>query len=173
MIKQDIQGDIYPAAMLMRIIQGFLQLIRCKTGFPLTGTANMINTVDSQAAATIEAAIALLAEREKNSEVSDPEGDPILCFIGAAEDSFVVATGAGTIAEIAEDEKYGSRIVIDHGAGYRSIYRNAGKAVVREGDEVLRGSTLFVIGAENATVGYQITQDGAFINPETLTEIDG
>ena len=44
--------------------------------------------------------------------------------------------------------------------------------MVREGDEVTRGSILFVIGT-NTTVGYQIIKDEKYIDPETMAQIDG
>ena len=44
--------------------------------------------------------------------------------------------------------------------------------MVREGDEVIQGSILFVVAGNN-TLGYQIKQDDVFIDPEEITEIDG
>ncbi|MCR5675262.1 MAG: M23 family metallopeptidase [Lachnospiraceae bacterium] len=143
------------------------------TGFPLTGTATMTSTRDLLDAETIDDAIRQLNERIANGETIDSiPGDPILYFTDAAQGSSVVATGAGTVAEIEDDQKYGKRIVIDHGSGFRSIYRNAGDAMVRVGDEVTRGSILFLID-NNRVVGYQITQDGTYIDPETMADIDG
>ena len=144
------------------------------TGSPVTGAATMTATRDLKDADTIEEAMALLNDRIANGEsIDDIPGEPILYFTGAAEGSSIVATGNGTVSEIEADEKYGKRIVIDHGNGYQSIYRNAGDALVRVGDEVTRGSILIIIGESNNTLGYQITQDNSYIEPETLAQIDG
>ena len=143
------------------------------TGFPLTGAATMSNTRDLKDADTIEDAIAELNRRLADGESIDSiPGEPILYFTDAAEGSSIVATGAGTVQSIGDDKKYGHQIIIDHGNGYSSVYRNTGDAMVREGDEVTRGSILFVIGT-NTTVGYQIIKDEKYIDPETMAQIDG
>ena len=45
-------------------------------------------------------------------------------------------------------------------------------AMVREGDEVIQGSILYVVAGNN-TLGYQIKQDDKYIDPEEIAEIDG
>ncbi|MCR5179498.1 MAG: M23 family metallopeptidase [Lachnospiraceae bacterium] len=143
------------------------------TGAPVMGASTMQNTRDPEEADTIEEALALLAEREQNGlSPDDVPGDPILYFSDIAEGSSVVAAGDGIVSAVTDDKKYGRRIEIDHGNGYVSIYRNAGDAMVREGDEVIQGSILFVVAGNN-TLGYQIKQDDVFIDPEEITEIDG
>ncbi len=143
------------------------------TGSPVMGASTMLNTKDPEEAETIEEALSLLAEREQNGQTfDDVPGDPILYFSDIAEGSSVVAAGDGTVSAVTEDKKYGNRIEIDHGNGYVSIYRNAGDAMVREGDEVIQGSILFVVAGNN-TLGYQIKQDDKYIDPEEIAEIDG
>ena len=144
------------------------------TGSPVTGASTMTATKDLEEADTIEEAIRLQAERVANGEdISTIPGDPMLYFTDAAEGSSIVATGSGTIEVIEQDKKYGNRVVIDHGNGYKSIYRNAGEPMMRVGDNVVRGSILYVISSGNTTIGYQITKDDEFIDPETITQIDG
>ena len=144
------------------------------TGSPLTGAAVMTATKDLEEADSIEEAMAQLAERTANGEdVSSIPGDPMLYFTETAEGSSIVATGDGKIAVIDKDKKYGNRVVVDHGNGYKSIYRNSGDPMMRVGDTVVRGSILYVITQGNTTVGYQITKDNEFIDPETITQIDG
>ena len=143
------------------------------TGSPVMGASTMLNTKDPEEAETIEEALSLLAEREQNGQsFEDIPGDPILYFSDIAEGSSIVATGGGTVSAVADDKKYGKRIEVDHGNGYISIYRNAGDAMVREGDEVIQGSILYVVAGNN-TLGYQIKQDDKYIDPEEIAEIDG
>lgn len=114
-------------------------------GFPLSGSATMT---------------------EEN------DGDPLLVF-KAAEGINVITTGNGTVLSVDADETYGTRITIDHGNGYCSIYRNSGTPLVKTGDVLGKGYILFSIGEENGTLGYQITYEDACIDPMDMIEING
>ncbi|WP_408071913.1 murein hydrolase activator EnvC family protein [Butyrivibrio sp. JL13D10] len=115
-------------------------------------------------------------EGEDNTDGATPVDpsayDPIL-ILTTEEGSTITAAGAGTVTSVAGDVKYGNAVTIDHGNGYISIYRNAGESLVHEGDTVIRGATLFVVGSDNTKLGFQLQKDGAFINPEELVEING
>ena len=41
------------------------------------------------------------------------------------------------------------------------------------GDSVVQGTTLFVIGEDNADQGYQMQKDGSYINPMDMLAISG
>ena len=69
--------------------------------------------------------------------------------------------------------EYGHNVWIDHGNGYVTIYRNQGDVMVNQGDSVVQGTTLFLIGEENTTLGYQMMKDGAYINPMDMLAISG
>jgi len=117
------------------------------TGFPLTGTS---------------------------SNVQDfTEEDPICVWEAAEGNMTVVATAVGTVLSIEDDAVYGHSIVIDHGNGYQTIYRNKGEAKVKVGDSVARGTTLFIVGSDNLTLGYQIMKDGMYINPMEVLSVSG
>ena len=45
--------------------------------------------------------------------------------------------------------------------------------MIKEGDEVVRGAILYVIGEDNTTLGYQIMYDEKYIDPMELINIDG
>jgi len=115
------------------------------TEFPLTGSASM-EEVDSDA--------------------------PMLLFT-ASEGTTIVATASGVVTEVTEDEEYGYCIKIDHQNGYVTIYRNKGDSMVKQGDNVVQGTTLFVIGGNNDKLGYQVMLDDAYINPMDVLEING
>ncbi|MCD7726029.1 MAG: peptidoglycan DD-metalloendopeptidase family protein [Clostridiales bacterium] len=104
-------------------------------------------------------------------EEADTE-DPMVKLNGT-EGSSVIASGDGTVISITTDTSYLHCIKIDHGNGYISIYRNDGDAMVKEGDEVVRGAILYVIGEENTELGYQITYDERYMDPMELINIDG
>lgn len=114
-------------------------------GFPLSGSATM-----------------------KEAE----EGDPMLIFTAAVGVN-VVTTGTGTVVSASADETYGTKIVIDHGNGYLSIYRNNGTPLVKSGETLGKGYILFSVGEDNQELGYQIMKDDAYIDPMTLIDING
>lgn len=100
------------------------------------------------------------------------EGEPMLIF-SASSGINVVTTGTGIVEVVDADETYGTKIVIDHGNGYRSVYRNGGAALVKQGESLGKGYILFSIGKDNEELGYQITLNEEYIDPMTMIEING
>lgn len=100
------------------------------------------------------------------------EGEPMLVFT-ATQGVNVVTSGTGTVVSVSADEKYGNRIIIDHGNGYQSIYRNGGAALVKNGENLGKGYILFSIGEENQELGYQIMKDEEYIDPMMIIDING
>lgn len=115
------------------------------TEFPLTGSASMVEST---------------------------EGNP-MCVFTASEGIMVVATAGGTVTAVNDDSEYGHNVWIDHGNGYITIYRNKGEAIVKLGDTVVQGTTLFLIGEDNTTLGYQMMKDGTYISPMEMLAISG
>lgn len=115
------------------------------TEFPLTGSASM------QEAA---------------------EGDP-MCVFSASAGTMVVATATGTVTAVNDDPDYGHSVWVEHGNGYTTIYRNKGDVTVKQGDQVVQGSTLFMVGEDNTALGYQMMKDGSYINPMDMLAISG
>lgn len=138
--------------------------------FPLTGSAQAkeTDTVTALADMLYEATGAVI----QHPGQVQATGDPIVVFT-AEEGSTVVAAGSGTVIIVDDDVNYGNQIVIDHGNGYVSYYLNEGTPKVKEGDEVTQGDLLYVVGSENTILGYQIKQDGNYINPMDLISISG
>ena len=155
-INQKVQGDEAVATELAQL--------SIPRGFPLTGSASIQEEAQEQ-------------ENGEEGEVqdgqqNDEETEPILVFKGT-NGNMVVAAATGTVESVEPDAKYGSKVIIDHGNGYRSIYRNKGDARVKKGDEVVRGYTIFIIGEDNLELGYQIMEGENYINPEDIVEING
>ena len=103
-------------------------------------------------------------------EILEPE--PMSIFT-AAEGAVVVATAGGIVVEISEDSEYGHKIVIDHGNGYKTIYRYQSNPLAATGDTVSQGGVLFLIDEKDTKLGYQIQKDDVFIVPAEMMEIKG
>ncbi len=108
-----------------------------------------------------------------SASLAEAEGENPMVKLSGAEGASIIAAADGTVVSITTDSGYLHCIRIDHGNGYNSIYRNDGDAMVKEGDEVVRGAILYVIGEENTELGYQITYDEKYIDPMDLISIDG
>ena len=103
---------------------------------------------------------------EANSE------EPMVKLVGSVGSS-IIASADGMVVSINTDSGYLHCIRIDHGNGYTSIYRNDGDVMIKEGDEVVRGAILYVIGEDNTELGYQIMYNEKYIDPMELINIDG
>lgn len=96
-----------------------------------------------------------------------------ICIFKASAGATVAATAGGVVTAINDDGEYGHNVWVDHGNGYVTIYRNQGDVIVKLGDEVAHGTTIFVIGSKNTRFGYQIMKDGAYIDPMSMLSISG
>lgn len=95
-----------------------------------------------------------------------------LIFV-AAEGTKVIATAPGTVKEVREAEGEVSYVIIDHGNGYVTTYRNLGTPIVEEGSQVVKDVALFIVGENNTETGYSIKKDDSYIDPLELIEIKG
>lgn len=134
-------------------------------GFPMSGAAQI---KEEDAAAEGEAE----AQDEGGLKVEAKEEWKELIFV-AAEGTKVVATAPGTVKEVREAEGEVSYVVIDHGNGYVTTYRNLGSPIVEEGSQVVKGVALFLVGEENTETGYSIRKDDEYMDPLELIEIKG
>lgn len=142
------------------------------TEFPVNGKVSMLEVTQAQ----IDAKQQEAANAEEGQEVEQLASDkPIMIFTvtDINSGSSVIAAGSGTVTAVEEDPLYGKVVEIDHGNGYVSYYRNAGAAKVAVGDNVTRGTVLFVVGANNIMIGFQITLDGQYIDPAIVVDIAG
>lgn len=115
-------------------------------GFPLSGTATM--------------------------ESSTIDDKPIIKF-KANTGVNIISAGTGTVVSVEDDAEYGNKIIIDHGNGYKSIYRNSGEVLVKSGDTLGKGYILFSVSDDNQDMGYQITLEDEYVDPSTIIEING
>ncbi|MCR4788751.1 MAG: M23 family metallopeptidase [Lachnospiraceae bacterium] len=101
------------------------------------------------------------------------DGDNPMIKFSASTGINIVSSGTGTVIAVEDDIDYGNRIIIDHGNGYRSIYRNAGKVLVKTGESIGKGYILFAIDDSNTAIGYQIMLNDEYIDPMDVIEING
>ena len=118
------------------------------TGFPMKGTASY---------------------SESETEF---DGNPIAVF-HASQGTSAIATANGEVASIAGDDVAGYIVMVDHGNGYYSVYRNDTKPKVKEGDAVTNMTVIFDMEAGHETLGYQIIENDQFIDPLSLMETYG
>lgn len=117
------------------------------TGFPLAGTASI----------------------DESNTVLD--GNPIVNF-SATVGTKVLSTGSGTVFSI-ENSASEYIVTVNHENGYFSVYRNGSKPRVKEGDIVTNITELFIIEDGKEKLGYQIKQNGRYIDPLVVMEIYG
>ena len=108
-----------------------------------------------------------------SASLEEAEGENPMVKLTGSEGSSVIASADGLVISITTDSGYLHCIKIDHGNGYNSIYRNDGDVMVKEGDEIVRGAILYVIGEDNTQLGYQIMYEEKYIDPMGLINIDG
>lgn len=100
------------------------------------------------------------------------DGAPVVVF-ESVEGTSVVATANGTVSSIAGNESVGFIVMIDHGNGYHSVYRNKAVPRVEEGATVTNETEIYKILSGKEEVGYQIIENGTYIDPMSLMEVYG
>ena len=137
-------------------------------GFPMSGAAQIL---EEDTAAQTEEEQAANADDDTLKVEAKPEWKERI-FV-STEGTKVVATAPGTIKEVREAEGEVSYVMIDHGNGYITTYRNLGSPIVEEGSQVLKGVALFLVGEDNTETGYSIRKDDDYVDPLELIEIKG
>lgn len=92
--------------------------------------------------------------------------------IAVPTDSYVRASGAGTVVDVGEDAVYGRFVVLDHGEGYTSIYGHASLALVTRGQRVRRNEVIALSGSTGRSTAphlhFEILLNGEAVDPLTL-----
>ena len=134
---------------------------------------NKMATEDAMTQEAIESALPKGFPLSGSATMTVAEGDMPMLIFSSSIGTNVITSGTGTVVSVDVDENYGTRIVIDHKNGYKSVYRNNGSALVKNGEELGKGYILFSVGEDNQELGYQIMQDDVYIDPMLLIEING
>ncbi len=144
------------------------------TEFPLTGSAQVEETTRGEVRqAELEAAGIRIRDFDANNGEADPEETQPISLFTATDGTSAIASGSGTVIEVADDVDFGYRVVIDHGNGYKSVYLNKSEPVVREGDSISCGASIYMIKSDNTTLGYQIIENDTYINAMDMIAISG
>ena len=139
-------------------------------GFPMSGAAQIKE--EDTAAQDAQDEQDETDENENTLKVEANKEWKELIFV-AAEGTQVVATAPGTVKEVRKAEGEVSYVIIDHGNGYVTTYRNLGSPIVEEGSQVVKGVALFLVGEDNTETGYSIRKDDSYVDPLEMIEIKG
>lgn len=137
-------------------------------GFPMSGAAQILE--EDTATQNEEEQAANANDDTLKVEAKDEWKERV--FV-STEGTKVVATAPGTVKEVREAEGEVSYVIIDHGNGYITTYRNLGSPIVEEGSQVVKGVALFLVGEDNTETGYSIRKDDDYVDPLELIEIKG
>jgi len=124
-----------------------IQDISLPKGFPLGGSGSVSMDVDEEQELTL--------------------------IFNASEGRTIVTVGAGIVESIETDERYGTKLTIDHRNGFKSVYLNSGQPLVRAGEELGKRYILFLVGNNNKTLGFQIIDNERQVDPMDIMEISG
>lgn len=95
--------------------------------------------------------------------------------IAANSGTDVLCAYVGTVADVKYDPRYGDTIVVDHGAGLKTVYCGVKVAEgIEVGHAVEAGTVLGKISGDifceqedGAHIHFEVLQDGSNVNPET------
>lgn len=110
--------------------------------------------------------------KNQTEAVIAEEYNSVLVF-KANQSSDMVASGAGIVTSVGEDNLFGAYVVVDHGNGYETVYRNNGDMKVDVGDELVCGQLIFVNTEDGNYFGFQIAADGNYVDPLTIISTNG
>ena len=88
----------------------------------------------------------------------------------------IVAADAGTIvvAGWPDGYGYGSRVVIDHGNGYKTLYAHLSSVYVSPGQTVTRGAAIGRMGCTGRCTGthlhFEVIRNGVYLNPLSVLQ---
>ncbi|WP_171683171.1 M23 family metallopeptidase [Paenibacillus planticolens] len=89
---------------------------------------------------------------------------------GARENDAVYATADGKVVSTGKDIYHGNNIVIEHSKGLRTWYMHLNKILVNNGDNVVKGSTIGLVGSTGRSTGphlhYEVLKNGESIDPK-------
>jgi len=92
--------------------------------------------------------------------------------IAVPTDSYVRASGAGTVVDAGEDSVYGRYVVIDHGEGYTSLYGHASLLLVSRGQHVRQDEVIALSGSTGRSTAphlhFEILHNGEPVDPLKL-----
>jgi murein DD-endopeptidase MepM/ murein hydrolase activator NlpD len=102
------------------------------------------------------------------------EGEHPGLDIAVATDSYIRASGGGTVVDVGEDVVYGRFVVIDHGQGYTTLYGHASMTLVTLGEHVRERQVIALSGSTGRSTGphlhFEVLVNGEPVDPLTVVE---
>lgn len=102
------------------------------------------------------------------------EGEHPGLDIAVATDSYIRASGGGTVVDVGEDAVYGRFVVIDHGDGYATLYGHASATLVGLGQTVRERQVIALSGSTGRSTGphlhFEVLVEGEPVDPLTVIE---
>ncbi len=82
----------------------------------------------------------------------------------------IYCTGKGVVINVGYSVAgYGNKVVVDHGFGFKTLYAHLNEIIVKEGQEVVRGTQIGTMGNTGSSTGphlhYEVIFDDKKINP--------
>ena len=92
--------------------------------------------------------------------------------IAVPTDSYVRASGAGTVVDVGEDPVYGRFVVLDHGSGYATLYGHASLNLVARGQRVRQNEVIALSGSTGRSTAphlhFEVLLNGEAVDPLTM-----
>jgi murein DD-endopeptidase MepM/ murein hydrolase activator NlpD len=92
--------------------------------------------------------------------------------IAVPTDSYIRASGAGTVVDLGEDPIYGRFVVLDHGDGYTTLYGHASLGLVSRGQRVRQNEIIALSGSTGRSTAphlhFEVLLNGEAVDPLTL-----
>lgn len=89
--------------------------------------------------------------------------------MGVSYKTTVLSPGEGKVIRVGFDGSYGRMVEIDHGMGLITRYAHLARAMVKEGDKVVRGTEVGQTGCSGRCSGphlhYEVIYNGQHVNP--------
>lgn len=105
------------------------------------------------------------------------EGDHPGLDIAVPSDSYIRASGGGTIVDVGEDAVYGRYVVIDHGQETSTLYGHASSTFVRLGQSVRERQVIALSGSTGRSTAphlhFEVLVSGEPVDPLSFVEQPG
>jgi murein DD-endopeptidase MepM/ murein hydrolase activator NlpD len=102
------------------------------------------------------------------------EGEHPGLDVAVASDSYIRASGGGTVVDVGEDAVYGRFVVIEHGDGYSTLYGHASATLVSLGQQVRERQVIALSGSTGRSTGphlhFEVLVDGEPVDPLTVVQ---
>lgn len=102
------------------------------------------------------------------------EGDHPGLDVAVPSDSYIRASGGGTVIDVGDDAVYGRFVVIDHGDGYATLYGHASTTLVNLGQSVRQRQVIALSGSTGRSTGphlhFEVLLNGEPVDPLTVVQ---